>query len=245
MVNSNTALTPIVILMEPQLGENIGAAARSMKNFGLSELRIVNPRDGWPNAKAEEMAKNAVDVIHHAHVYPTLAEACEDIHTLYATTARPRDMVKPSYTARKTAECLVSDQEKQKQAALLFGPERSGLDNDSITLATAICTIPISDAYPSINLAQAVTITCYEWFQQVTKQTQNSDVEIENSPASKADLHHFLEHLENELDNSRFFQAEHKRPKMIRNIRNIFTRTDFTEQEIRTLRGIVRALSEH
>lgn len=233
---------PIVILMEPQMGENIGAAARSMKNFGLSTLRIVNPRDGWPNSKAIEMAKNAVDVIENAEIYPSLAAACHDIHTIYATTARQRAMIKPEHSASETAQLITDNQNTKKQSALLFGPERSGLDNNSITLASAICTIPVSDIYPSLNLAQAVTITCYEWF-KLAQQRPITSTQKAEPLATKASVDHLLSYIEAQLQQKGYFDIEEKKAAMVRNLRNIFTRNLLTKQEVQTLQGVIRYLA--
>lgn len=239
---ANNIGNPVVILMEPQMGENIGATARSMKNFGLSDLRIVNPRDGWPNSKAREMSKNAADIIEQATIFQSLAESCHDIHNIYAATARPRDMVKPTYSAFDTAAEIIKNKSQNKQSALLFGPERSGLDNESISLATAICSIPVSDDYPSLNLAQAVTVTCYEWFRQ-QELPDNKTIIQKEEYATKEKVEHLISHLEKQLDATHFFQVADKKPGMMKNIRNIFTRNNLTEQEVQTLRGIIRAIS--
>jgi tRNA/rRNA methyltransferase len=231
---------PAIILVAPQLGENIGAAARGMLNFGLTDLRIVNPRDGWPNPKAVDMSKGAKEVIRSAEIFSSLKDATHDITKLYATTARPRDMVKKVYNAKQTA-CDIH--ENDGKSAIMFGPERSGLNNDDITLADAVSIIPVSPVYTSLNLAQAVNIMCYEWF--VAKNDENEGKsEDSDSLSTKQDIANLFEHLESELDKTDFFKIKDKRPKMVRNIRNIFSRNNLTEQEVRTLRGIIKSLTK-
>ena len=158
---------PTIILVAPQLGENIGSAARVMLNFGCKDLRIVNPRDGWPNPKAVDMSKGAKQVIYDAKIFNSLADACHDIKYLYATTARPRDMVKKVFTPKKCVQKIVEASKSGDKSAIMFGPERTGLNNDYITLADAIVSIPVSDEYASLNLAQAVSVLCYEHFSLV------------------------------------------------------------------------------
>ncbi|MDA0780720.1 MAG: RNA methyltransferase [Rickettsiales bacterium] len=231
---------PVIILIAPQLGENIGAAARGMLNFGLTDLRIVNPRDGWPNPKAVDMAKGAKDVIKKARIFTSLKDATHDITRLYATTARTRDMVKKVYDARETAANIIQNNGK---SAIMFGPERSGLNNDDITLADAVSIIPVAPIYTSLNLAQAVNIMCYEWF--VATSECSNGVSDSQGFATKEEVANLFEHLETELDKTDFFRIEDKRPKMVRNIRNIFSRNDLTEQEVRTLRGIIKSLTNN
>jgi tRNA/rRNA methyltransferase len=232
---------PTIILISPQMGENIGAAARVMLNFGVTELRLVAPRDGWPNQKAIETARNAVQVIENTKVFPTLAEAAFDISRIYATTARPRDMVKTVYTPRKCAEAILQTTEK---SAIVFGAEQSGLSNEDIVLADAIVTIPVAPIYTSLNLAQAVSILCYEWFTAGdTTPPENLDTG-KYGLASKIELTSMFEHLEQELDKSGFFKVLDKRPNMVRNIRNIFVRAGLTEQDVRTIRGLIKSLTK-
>lgn len=231
---------PSIILISPQMGENIGAAARVMMNFGISDLRIVTPRDGWPNPKAVDMAKGAKEIIKKAQIFDSLKDALADINRLYATTARPRDMVKEVVTARKCAEEISSNDGK---SAIMFGPERTGLENDDISLADAIVTIPVSPEYTSLNLAQAVSITCYEWF-AYNDGSPAAAIDLGKSKAaSKQEIAHMFEHLEAELDKTDFFKVPDKRPKMVVNIRNIFSRAHLTDQDVRTLRGIIKSLT--
>lgn len=237
-------LPPAIILVEPQMGENIGAAARVMLNFGLKDLRIVNPRDGWPNPKAIDMAKGAISVLESAKIYNCITNAIDDIHYVYATTARPREMVKPVISARKCGEDMFLAFKSAQQSALLFGRERSGLTNDEISYADAITIIPVFHEYTSLNIAQAVSILSYEWF---VAQDSSPDYEVDfgnAAPAPKADIVRFFEHLEFELDNNGFFKTNTIRPKMVRNIRNMFVRAALTDQDVRTLRGIISSLSQ-
>lgn len=225
------------------MGENIGAAARVMLNFGITDLRLVNPRDGWPNPKAEDMAKSAKQVLDNAQVFSSLADASHDIHRLYATTARPRDMVKTVVTPRKCAEEIRIHEQNGEKCAIIFGPEQSGLDNEDIALSDKIVTIPVSPLYTSLNLAQASSLLCYEYFTS-GDQTPPEKLELgKYGLASKQEIAKMLEHLEGELDRTEFFKAKNKRPGMVKNIRNMFIRANLTEQDVRTLRGIIKSLT--
>ena len=252
---------PCIILISPQMGENIGSAARVMMNFGLSDLRIVTPRDGWPNPKAVDTAKWAKPVIEAAQVFDSLKDATFDISKLYATTARSRDMVKPVATARQTAQEILSHKGK---SAIMFGAERTGLENKDISLADKITVIPVSKEYSSLNLAQAVSIICYEYFHNIYEESDNIDDDLpicsdlpgfsesnklkeidlgKSNAATKHDVAKMFEHLEKELDEGDFFKVPDKRAKMIINIRNIFARANLTDQDVRTLRGIIKSLT--
>ncbi len=234
----------VIILVAPQMGENIGSAARIMLNFGLTDLRIVNPRDGWPNQSAIDTARGAADVVNNAKVYNSLKDATFDINRLYATTARPRDMVKPVLTPRNCVSEIHSCEAAGQRSAVMFGPERTGLDNEDITLADAITTIPVGTEYTSINLAQAVAIMCYEWFAFQDK-TPVRTIELGKSrPAEKLEIANFFEYLEGELDESGFFRQDSMRPTMTKNLRNMFIRADLTDQDIRTLRGLIKSLTK-
>lgn len=234
-----------IILVGPQMGENIGAAARVMLNFGLTDLRIINPRDGWPNPKAEDMSAGALDVIKNAKIFDNTADALEDITHLYATTARSRDMVKPVYTPRTAIDEITTLPAKQK-AAILFGAERSGLNNEDVTLAKGIITIPVAPIYTSLNLAQAVCVVCYEYAAAASNDTPLQDPAHTKAPtvATAREVDDTLRDLETALDKTEFFRVPEKKPRMIQNIRNMFTRNSYTEQEIRTLRGIIRSFAE-
>jgi tRNA/rRNA methyltransferase len=248
-------LAPAIILIEPQLGENIGFAARAMANFGLTELRLVAPRDGWPNAKALAAAVGANRIIETATLYGSVDAAIGDLHFLLATTARSREMVKLVLTPEGAGRELSSRAALGKRTGLLFGPERSGLDNDVIALADAIVTAPVDPAFASLSLPQAVLLLGYEWLRAqgpiaaLGRATQCGGPAVEGLPlggtriATRAELLGLFHHLEGELDRSGFLRPPEKRPTMVRAIRNMFHRMGATEQEVRTWRGIVASLS--
>ncbi len=246
--------SPAIVLVRPQLGENIGTAARAMANFGVCELRLVAPRDGWPNDRARSAAAGADMVIEDAGVFSRTEEAVQDLHYVCATTARVRDMVKPVMTP----ESAVSEMRKRildgQRCGILFGPERSGLDNDQLSLADVIITAPVDPAFASLNLAQSVLILCYEWLKQSGAESLGRQTAFDGPareglamqgtrPATRSELVGFLEQLESELDASGFLYPHEKRPAMVRNIRNLFHRVGATEQDVRTLRGIVASLT--
>jgi tRNA/rRNA methyltransferase len=239
----SSCVGPAIILVEPQLGENIGTAARAMLNCGLTELRLVRPRDGWPNAKAVAAASGADEVVQGARLYDGTAAAIADLHRVYATTARHRGMIKPVVTPRRAAIEIRSAEARGERVGVLFGPERTGLVSDDIPLADTLVQVPLNPAYSSLNLAQAVLIVGYEWFQAGVDAPPRQLVTNETRPATKAELLNFFAHLEKELDDCGFLRHVDKRPVMVRNIRNIFQRADLTEQEIRTLHGIVKELA--
>ena len=231
---------PAVILVDPQLGENIGAAARAMLNCGLDRLRLVRPRDGWPNPAAWPMAAGADLVLDRATVFPDVEGAIADLQRVYATTARPRDMIKPVATPRTAAEEMRAVTAAGGACGVLFGPERSGLENDAIALADTVVTVPLNPAFASLNLAQAVLLIGYEWLQAGGARAKRWSAD---APADKAELITLFRHLEQELDAAEFFIVPEKRPGMVRSIRNLLQRALPTAQEVRTLHGIVTALS--
>ena len=234
---------PAVILVAPQLGENIGTTARAMLNFGLSDLRLVRPRDGWPNARATAAASGADLVIEQVQLFDTTAAAVADLDYVVATTARSRDMVKPILTPETAAQQMRRAFSDGGQAGLLFGPERTGLENDDVALADAIMMVPVNPAFASLNLAQCVLLMSYEWF-KAGDETEASRIDYQQTrPARKEELMGFFEHLEGELDRFGFLKPPEKRPSMVRNLRNMFQRAGLTEQEVRTLRGVVASLT--
>ena len=236
---------PAVVLVEPQLGENIGAAARAMLNFGLTDLRLVAPRGDWPNQKAINTASGAEAVLGEAGLFPTAEAAIGDIRHVFATTARVRDMVKPVLTPRAAARRLRDYRSAGERSALLFGREKSGLDNDDAARAEALVIVPANPAYSSINLAQAVLLIGYEWFQADPALEAGADRLTRKGAqaATQQEMQDLFSHLEAELDDCGFLYPPDKRPRMVRNIRNIFTRAELTDQEVRTLRGIIAGLS--
>jgi tRNA/rRNA methyltransferase len=232
---------PAIVLVEPQLGENIGACARAMLNAGLGDLRLVNPRDGWPNPAAEPMASGATEVLDTARVYQTTAEAVADLTLLFATTARPRDMVKDVVTPREAAARLRTHIGDGRAAGVLFGAERSGLVNEDVVLADAVLQVPLNPAFASLNLAQAVLLVGYEWFQagDATEATYQSGGQ---PPATVAEREYFFGRLEEELARSGFLFPENLAPTIKRNLRNLFTRARLTDQDVRTLHGVLKSL---
>jgi tRNA/rRNA methyltransferase len=248
-----TGPAPAIVLVEPQLGENIGFAIRAMANFGLRDLRLVAPRDGWPNEKAQKASAGADSVV-DVLVYEDLAPAIGELNYVLATTARPRDMVKPVYAPDSAAQELRTRIQSGQRCGILFGPERTGLGNDQISLADAIVTAPVGPDFASISLPQTVLLMAYEWLKH-----QGEDHDLgritafdgpasegltmrDTRPATREELLGFFEHLERELDCSGFLRPPEKRASMVRNLRNMFHRLGATEQDVRTLRGIVSSL---
>lgn len=236
---------PVVILVAPQLGENIGTAARAMLNFGLTEMRLVRPRDGWPAPKARSAAAGADIVIDGVKVFDQTADAIADLDLVLATTARPRDMVKPVFTPGEGATRLRVHHVGGGRAGVLFGPERTGLTNDDLALADGVVSVPLNPAFSSLNLAQSVLLMGYEWFQTADATASVTLGMAGSRPANKGELVGLFEHLERELDDTGFLQPLEKRPAMVRNIRNLFQRAQPTEQEVRTFRGVISALTKH
>lgn len=233
---------PAIILVEPQMGENIGMASRAMLNCGLSDLRLVRPRDGWPNEKAASAASGATAIIENARVYDTTADAIADLSVVFAATARPRDMITRVLTPRQGALELKVERDRDTPCGVLFGSERAGLHNDDIALADAVLQAPLNPGFTSLNLGHAVLIVCYELFQTMDQTAPEYMVEGRTHPATKEELIIFFNRLEEALDNKGFFYVQEKKDIMTRNIRNIFQRARLTEQELRTLHGIVSAL---
>ncbi len=232
---------PAVILVEPQLGQNIGMVARAMLNCGLGDLRLVNPRDGWPSSAAESAASGAVTVIDHARVYDSTRTAIADLQRVYAASARSRDLVKPVVTPRQAAVELRVNTAKGVVTGVLFGPERSGLTNNDLALADSVIAVPLNPAFSSLNLAQAVLIVGYEWF-QAGIEAPARDLPLAGSrPATKDELINFFERLEQALDAAGFLKPPEKRPSMVRNLRDIFARAELSEQEVRSLHGVISA----
>jgi tRNA/rRNA methyltransferase len=234
---------PAIVLVEPQLGENIGTAARAMYNCGLTDLRLVRPRDGWPNAKAVSAASGADPVLDAARLYDTVEDALRGLHRVFASTARDRYMVKRILTPRAAAGEIRGLMAAGQACGILFGPERTGLLNEHIALADTVVTAPLNPAFSSLNLAQAVLIVGYEWFASGEDTPGSQLVTGHSKPATKEKLIRFFEHLEEELDRNGFMRNAEKRPSMVRNLRNLFQRANCTEQELRTLHGVVTAFA--
>ena len=237
--------TPAIILSHPQIGENIGAAARAMLNFGLTDLRLVRPREEWPNKKAEAMAVGAVSVLEGARIFDTTEEAVADLGLVFATTGRDRLMSKRVVTPDEAVAESVAELAQDRPCGILFGAERMGLTNEEVVLADAIMTIPTNPKFASLNLAQSVAVVGYEWFKGTHEKPEfKVPAKYRRSKlANKEDLIGFFEHIEGELDEVEFLFPAAKRPAMVQNMRNMWHRAELTYQEVQTLRGMVRALA--
>lgn len=233
---------PAIVLVAPQLAENIGTAARAMFNFGLDDLRLVRPRDGWPSERARAVASGADPVIDRARVFESTEAAVADCHHVLATTARPRDMQKAVLTPETAAADLRRRDAAGERVAILFGPERTGLTNDDIALARAILSVPVNPAFASLNLAQSVLLIGYEWFKHTLAPAPAEPAAPRSRPAEQAELAGLFAHLERELDAAGFLHPPEKAPTMVHNLRTLLGRAELTEQEVRTLRGVVTAL---
>ena len=241
-------MAPAIILVEPQLGQNIGMVARAMLNCGLTDLRLVNPRDGWPSNSAQATASGADRVIEEAKVFKTTGDAVSDLNMVFATTARKRDMTNRVLTPRQAAsEMHEVHSSKGGYVGVLFGPEAKGLNNNDVTQADTIIMVPVNPSFNSLNLAQAVYVISYEWYITITNKqlTPKLSIPKETRRVNKEELNGIIQHLIDELDQTGFFHVTEKRPVMMRNLRNIFQRAGLTEQEARTLRGVITSLSKN
>jgi len=236
--------TPAIILNEPQLAENIGAVARAMANFGLRDLRLVRPRDGWPQDRAWAAASGANWPLDGALVFDRLEDAIADLHMVLATTARPRELRLPVMTPREAADELHAAAAAGQATGLLYGGERAGLETRDIALCQGVVTIPVDERFRSLNLGQAVVVTAYEWGMAVQDSPPEIFAKNMASPAGQEALLGLYGQLEGELHAAGFFHPPEKTPSMINNLRAIFTRAGLSEQEVRTLRGVVTALSK-
>jgi tRNA/rRNA methyltransferase len=237
------AAGPAIILVEPQLGENIGTAARAMMNCALGDLRLVRPRDGWPSAKAVAAASGADAVLATARLYPSVPAAIADLVHVYATTARDRGFVRRVVTPRQAAGEMRGHLAMGEACGILFGPERTGLVNDDVALADTVLTVPLNPGFSSLNLAQAVLIVGYEWFTAGAAAAAETLRRGGSRPANKEELLNFFEHLEEALILNGFLRHPESRPHMVRNLRSLFQRAQCTEQELRTLHGVVTAFA--
>jgi len=248
VVETGDTSQPAVILVRPQLGENIGGAVRAMLNFGLDELRLVAPRDGWPNPAADAMAAGALPVLEQAKVFATTEEAVADLKFVAAATARRRDMEIPVTGTNTIGAKLRAQLGQGHKCGVMFGPEKAGLTNDDVVLADEILTYPINPAFQSLNLAQAVGVFSYMWASSALTETGEILPPVFSEPeteiASREDLVRMFEHFEEELLNAGYFHPPAKMPLMKRNIRAPFIRAKMTEQEVRTMRGMIKALAK-
>ena len=239
---------PVIILVRPQMAENIGMCARAMANFGLSEMRLVAPRDGWPQKArmkkgAISAAAGATHVLEGAQLFETVEQAIADLHFVHATTARYREQAKPVETPSIAMAASRVRIAAGQRVGILFGAERTGLENDDVALASAIITFPVNPEFASLNLAQAVLLTGYEWFRNAQGGAAPFAMPDLSPPAARGTLVSFFDFLEEKLDQVKFFHPERKRPVMVRNLRNIIHRMNPSEQDIRTLRGAVDMLA--
>jgi tRNA/rRNA methyltransferase len=232
---------PAIILSKPQMGENVGAAARAMKNFGLKALVLIAPKMEWPNDKAQMLASGSGDILETAKIYPTAAQALAPYQLVLATTARGRDVVKQIHTPEAGARALRAASNEGVRTAILFGGERAGLDNDEMSLCDAVVTIPTADFW-SLNLGQAVLLLGYEWLKSADTTPAVRTRPSIAVPASREELVGLFEHLERELDAAEFLFPPAKRETMVRNIRAMIMRSRLSDQEVRTIRGMIVAL---
>ncbi|WP_169569060.1 RNA methyltransferase [Sneathiella limimaris] len=237
--------SPAIILVEPQMGENIGAAARAMLNFGLTDMRLVSPRDGWPNEKAVAMASRADEVLEKARVFETVQDAIADLQHVYATTARPRDMIKHVVTPKAAATEIRGHKLSGEGVGILFGKESWGLTSEDITYADTIITVPLNPDFSSINLAQAVLLVAYEWY-QVADTTPEKRLINDERPATKEEMNFLFERIERELDARGYFdRMMNRKPVILKNMRNMFHRFGMLETDIKAMQGIIKGLSRH
>jgi tRNA/rRNA methyltransferase len=234
---------PAIILVEPQLGENIGMVARAMANFGLAELRLVNPRDGWPSDKARAAASRADHVIDGAVLHDDLRSALSDLNFVFATTARERDNFKLVRGPVEAGRALRARTVAGEKTGIMFGRERFGLYNEEVALADEIVTFPVNPEFASLNIAQAVLLMSYEWMKSgLESETETAFSGPSVEPAEKHHIHGLLDHLEAALDARGYFRPAAKKPKMVDNLRSVLARPGFTEAEIKVLRGVVSSL---
>ena len=232
------AQPPLIVLVRPQLGENIGKAARAMLNFGLTEMRLVAPRDGWPNPDAGPSAAGADIVLEQAQVFDTLADAVADCAHVYATTVRKRGVTKPVMTPDEAAQTI---RRAEGRSAIVFGPERSGLETEDVALARTILTVPINPEFGSLNLAQAVILCAYEWSKGATlEQPTVTDLGL---PAPQVELDGMIDQLDGMLDSAGYFFPPDRAPATRRTLRNLLTKPGWNSLEIRTLRGVLSSLA--
>jgi tRNA/rRNA methyltransferase len=233
------ASKPVIVLVRPQLGENIGKSARAMLNFGLTEMRLVAPRDGWPNPSAGPAASGADVVLERAEVFDTLQEAIADCSNVYASTVRRRDLVMPVLTPDAMARGIAAS---SARSAILFGPERSGLETEDVALANAIVTVPINPEFGSLNLAQAVILLAYEWSKSSQLAVPPDKPQEECAP--HAELEGLIRQIEEELDAKGYFHPPSRTQATKNTLRTIFTKARWSSREVKAVRGVVRALAE-
>ncbi len=235
-------IPPVFILVRPQMGENIGAAARAMLNFGLDRMRIVGPRDGWPNPKAAAMASGAGRVLDNAGIFPDVAGAVGDCDYVFATTARGRELTKPVMTPERAMELARELAGQGKRVGVLFGPERAGLENEDVALASAIVTVPVNPEFFSLNLGQCALLLAYEWRRQ-TVETKPEIMGLARTDfASRVEVERLGDHFEEKLAEAGFFHPAAKVPGMKLSLRNMWSRLNLTKAEVQTFHGMLRQI---
>jgi tRNA/rRNA methyltransferase len=239
----NAKAPPAFVLVRPQMGENIGAAARAMLNFGLDRMRVVAPRDGWPSPQAVALASGAGRVLDGAQIFGTLPDALKDCDYVYATTARGRELTKPVFTPEAAMEDARARVAAGQRVAVLFGPERAGLENDDITRANAIITVPVNPEFPSLNLAQCVLLLGYEWRRQTVPAAGVVQHMARTKWANGAEVEALGDHFECRLADSGFFYPAEKVAGMKEGLRNMWTRLNLTQAEVQTLHGMLRQIA--
>lgn len=233
---------PVMVLVRPQMGENVGAAARAMWNFGLEHMRLVAPRDGWPNPAAVAMASGAVRVLDAVRVDADTDAAIADLNYVYATTARPRGMTKTVFTPEQAMQDARARIGRGEKVGVLFGAERAGLENADVIRANAVVSVPVNPAFASLNLAQCVLLTAYEWRRSGNATLPERPEKAR--PATREEVTRMIDELSARLEAGNFFWPEHKRQSLEDNLRNLFLRLDLTDPDVRTLYGVFRTLAE-
>jgi tRNA/rRNA methyltransferase len=233
---------PVVVLVRPQLGENVGTTARAMLNFGLTELRLVEPKCGWPSIKALQAASGATAILNDLRIFERVEDAVADLDLLFATTARPRDLPKRVVSAAGAAREARGALAAGGRVGVLFGPERTGLSNDDLIFADAVLSVPLNPAFTSLNLAQAVLLVGYEWF-QAGGPPPPRQASAASRRATKGELDRLVEHLVGELDATGFFRTADRRLSMVRTLKVIVQRADLHEADVHLLRGVIKALA--
>ena len=236
--------SPIIILIRPQLGENIGAVARAMLNFRCSELRIVSPRDGWPNKQANLVSSGAGRILDNAKIYHSTEESCSDLHYLFASTARKRGLTKEIFSPSEAMGNTVKMINEKVRVGILFGPERSGLENDDIAHSRSIISVPVSEQFSSINLAQCVVIILYEWFKHAAFKEIKVPPKVKTNLATLVEIDYLKDSLMERLENKKYFWPEDKRNSLQQNINNLIGRIPLTEADVKTFHGIIKTLSK-
>ena len=233
---------PCFIFVNPQMGENIGASARGMWNFGLERMRIVAPRDGWPNQKAVAMASGAGRLLDEALIFPTFTDAIADQHFIFATTARPRDLLKPIYSPEEAMKLAFSKISRGQNVGFAFGPERSGLENLDIVKANAIVSVPVNAKFPSLNLAQCALLLAYEWMLKSSNLNNDKQIVEQSSMVDVMKVEKLSQYFEDALEKADFFYPEDKAESMKINFRNMWSRMPLTNSDVQIFYGMLRQL---